>query len=127
MLVRNLSISEERKTILIEIATAFDSGLAFPRTSDVKSFLAAHSAQAREVRSRDHAFRLSQEMISEDLLQTFPINPTRGSRHITRQLTPTEARRIRYLDPRPFVMSERILVGRSGGIRILSEIANSRF
>lgn len=58
MLVRNLSISEERKTILIEIATAFDSGLAFPRTSDVKSFLAAHSAQAREVRSRDHAFRL---------------------------------------------------------------------
>lgn len=58
MLVLDLTIPEERKALLIEIAEAFDSGSAFQRTSDVRSFLAAHSTPVREIRSRDHAFRL---------------------------------------------------------------------
>jgi hypothetical protein len=57
-LVLSLTLPDDRKTLLVEIAKAFDSGLAFPRTSDVKSFLSAHNNPAREIRSRDHAFRL---------------------------------------------------------------------
>ena len=57
-LVLGLTLPGDRKTLLVEIAKAFDSGFAFPRNSDVKSFLSAHNNPAREIRSRDHAFRL---------------------------------------------------------------------
>jgi hypothetical protein len=58
LLVTSLSLPEERRSLLIDIAKAFDNGSAFPKNSDVKAFLAAHNSPAKELRSRDHAFRL---------------------------------------------------------------------
>lgn len=57
-LALSLTLQEGQRSLLVEIAKAFDNGSAFPKNSDVKSFLAAHNAPAKEIRSRDHAFRL---------------------------------------------------------------------
>lgn len=56
-LVENLQISEGRKILMLQLAEAYDAGSAFPRMSDVKAFLVSHQQSAKELRSRNQAFR----------------------------------------------------------------------
>lgn len=54
----NSSDLGDSRDLIIELAKAFDGGHAFPKNSDVKSFLAANGKHVKDIRSRNHAFRL---------------------------------------------------------------------
>lgn len=54
--VENLLIPEERKILILKLARAYDAGVAFPKMSDVKAFLASHHQGVKDLRSRDQAF-----------------------------------------------------------------------
>ncbi len=72
-LVEDLPIAGDRKHLMLQLARAFDAGSAFPRISDVRAFLASHHQMAKELRSRDQAFRamipLLQRMSEKGLLK----------------------------------------------------------
>lgn len=57
-LVENLSLTPDRKRLLLKLASAFDSGLAFPRITDVKAFLASHHQDSKEIKTRHQAFKM---------------------------------------------------------------------
>ncbi|MGO4835568.1 hypothetical protein AB4144_25290, partial [Rhizobiaceae sp. 2RAB30] len=71
-LVEDLPIAGDRKLLMLQLARAFDAGTAFPRITDVRAFLASHHQSAKELRSRDEAFRrmipLLQRMSEKGLL-----------------------------------------------------------
>ena len=55
--VEKLKIPEERKDLMLKFARDYEAGSAFPKLSDVKTFLASHHCDVQDVRSRDQAFR----------------------------------------------------------------------
>lgn len=55
-LVQDMRIPEERKQLILQFAKDYDAGTAFPRKSDVKTFLASHNQSPKELRSRNQAF-----------------------------------------------------------------------
>jgi len=72
-IVEGLSVPEERKILMLQLARAYDAGAAFPKLSDVKAFLASHHQRTSELRSRDQAFRkivpILQQMSEKGLLK----------------------------------------------------------
>lgn len=52
-----LEAPSERKALLIDLAKRFDEGTAFPKLSDIRSFLSAHQQGAGELKGRTPAFR----------------------------------------------------------------------
>jgi hypothetical protein len=55
-LVQDMPMASNRKILILQFARAFDAGVAFPRISDVKMFLASHHQSTRELRSRTQGF-----------------------------------------------------------------------
>lgn len=72
-IVEGLAIPEERKILMLQLATAYDAGAAFPKLSDIKAFLSSHHQKTSELRSRDQAFRkivpILQRMSEKGLLK----------------------------------------------------------
>lgn len=64
-LIEELTISEDRKALLIQFARDFDAGIAFPKLSDIRAFLASHHLEAKDLRSRDQAFRQIIPLLTE--------------------------------------------------------------
>lgn len=52
-----IATSPERKKLIIHLAEMFDRGTAFPTLSDIRSFLKSHQLDARDLKSRSHAFK----------------------------------------------------------------------
>lgn len=64
-LIEALSISGNRRDLMIQFARDFDDGIAFPKLSDVRAFLASHHQSARRLRSRGQAFRMIIPLLAE--------------------------------------------------------------
>lgn len=56
-IVSEANIAPEKKPLIIEIARRFDEGSAFPKASDVRSFLISHHQTVGELKSRPASFR----------------------------------------------------------------------
>jgi hypothetical protein len=56
-LVAELDLTPERKLLVAELAKRFDQGTAFPKLSDIRSFLLAHQQNASELKGRVPAFK----------------------------------------------------------------------
>jgi hypothetical protein len=55
--VEEMAVPPERKRLLLDLATRFDDGSAFPKLSDVRAFLISHQHNARELKGRSQAFK----------------------------------------------------------------------
>ncbi len=56
-MVVDMSISQEKKSLLLNLAERFDQGSAFPKIADVRAFLISHRQDPREIKTRAQAFK----------------------------------------------------------------------
>lgn len=63
-IIEQLEASDDRKRMMINLARDFDSGIAFPKLSDVRSFLVSHHRNPKDVKTRSQAFRRLMPIIS---------------------------------------------------------------
>lgn len=56
-IAERLQLPDSKKDLIIIFAKDFDVGKALPRMSDIRAFLISHHQNAKELRSREQAFR----------------------------------------------------------------------
>lgn len=56
-IVADASLPAEKKHLLLQLAERFDEGSAFPRITDVRSFLITHDRNSNDIKDRSQAFK----------------------------------------------------------------------